>query len=104
VCNDRPVLGGPDIDGGNFGCFKNGLKHRVVCQSVEVGVEFLFVEIRLRDRLILVGTVVIIVYRMLGSGHYGLDTFESAWSDLLPLYGQIFLLGDFNVDLFDSGN
>jgi hypothetical protein len=41
---------------------------------------------------------------MLGSGHYGLDAFESAWSDLLPLYGEIFLLGDFNVDLFDSGN
>jgi hypothetical protein len=47
IRNDRMVRSRPNTDGGGVGMYiKNGLKHRVVCQSVEVGVEFLFVAIR----------------------------------------------------------
>jgi hypothetical protein len=64
--------------------FRDCLWNRVVFQSVEVGVELLFVELRLRNRLILESTV----YRPPNS------SIESACSDLLLLYRQIFLLGD----------
>jgi hypothetical protein len=34
-----------------------------------------------------------------------LDAFEGLCSDLLPLYGdEVFILGDFNVDLLDPGH
>jgi hypothetical protein len=55
------------------------------------------VEIRLLNRVILVGSVYrppnsSIVYRALESGNYGLDAFEGICSDLLSLYGEVFIL------------
>jgi hypothetical protein len=72
-------------------------------------VEFLFVEIRLLNRLILVGLVYSppissIVYCALELGDYGLDSFEGVSSDLMFLYGEVFILGDFNIDLLDPGH
>jgi hypothetical protein len=63
------------------------------------------VEIRLVNCVILVGSVYrppnsSIVNRALESGNYGLDV----CSDLLSLYGEVFVLGDFNVDLLDPGH
>jgi hypothetical protein len=42
-----------------------------------------------------------IIYRALESGDYGLEAFEGVCSDLLSLYGEVFILGDSNVDLLD---
>jgi hypothetical protein len=86
---------------------RNSLK--TICQSTEIGVEFLLVEIRLLNRVILVGLVYrppnsSIVYRALESGNYGLDAFEGICSDFLSLYGEVFILGDFNDDLLDPGH
>jgi hypothetical protein len=39
--------------------------------------------------------------RHIGGG-YGLGAFESICSDLLSLYGEVFILGDFNVNLLDT--
>jgi hypothetical protein len=66
------------------------------------------VEIRLLNQVILVGSVYrppnsSIVYRALESGNYGLDAFEGICSDFLSLYGEVFILGDFNVNLLDPG-
>jgi hypothetical protein len=54
--------------------FRDCLWNRVVIQSVEIGAELLFAELRLRNRLILEGTVYMY--------------------SLLLLYSEIFLLGD----------
>jgi hypothetical protein len=43
------------------------------------------------------------MYRSL-DGDYGLQALEEIFSDLLPLYGDVCLLGDFNVDLLDPGH
>jgi hypothetical protein len=72
-------------------------------------VEFLFVEIRLLNRVILDGSVYrlpnsSIVYRALESGDYGLEAFEGICSDLLSLYGEVIILRDFNVDLLGPGH
>jgi hypothetical protein len=40
----------------------------------------------------------------LESGDYGLDAFEVVCFDLLSFYGEVFILGDFNVDLLDPGH
>jgi hypothetical protein len=74
----------PDTDTDGSGVvmyIKNGLRHRVVCQLIELGVEFLFVEIRLRDMVIFASTLYrplnsSIVYRMLSSEKYGSDALE----------------------------
>jgi hypothetical protein len=71
-------------------------------------VEFLFVEIMLLNRVILVGSLYrppnsSIVYRALESGVYGLDAFGGVCSDLLSLYGKVFILGDFNIDFLYPG-
>jgi hypothetical protein len=81
----------------------------IVRQSTEIGVEFLFGEIRLLNWVILVGSVYgppnsSIVYRTLESGDYGLEAFESVCSEVLSLYGEVFILEDFNVDLLDPGH
>jgi hypothetical protein len=62
------------------------------------------VEIRLLNRVILVGSVYrlpnsSIGYRALVSGDYGLEAFEGVCSDLLSLYGEVFILGDFKCRL-----
>jgi hypothetical protein len=44
------------------------------------------------------------VYRALESGDYGLEAFEGVCSDLLSFYDEVFILGDFNVDLLDPGH
>jgi hypothetical protein len=67
------------------------------------------VEIRLLNRVIFVGSVYgppnsSIVYCKLELGDYGLEAFEGVCSDLLSLYGEVFILGDFNVDLLDPGH
>jgi hypothetical protein len=72
-------------------------------------VELLFVEIRLLNWVFLVGSVYSspnssIVYRTLESEDYDLDAFEGVCSDVLSLYGEVFTLGDFNVDLLDPGH
>jgi hypothetical protein len=41
------------------------------------------------------------VYYSLNTRNYGLETFERICADLLPLYGDVYLLGDFNIDLLD---
>jgi hypothetical protein len=70
---------------------RNSLRYKKVRQSTEIGVEFLFVEIKLLNRVILVGSLYrppnsSIVYRALESGDYSLDAFEGVCSDLLCLY------------------
>jgi hypothetical protein len=80
----------------------------VIARSSESGVEFLFVEVKLRNRVVRVATIyrppnISVVYHSL-DGDYGLQTLEEICSDLLPLYGEFCLLGDFNVDLLDPGH
>jgi hypothetical protein len=76
------VRGRTGTDGDGVGIYiRNGLRYKIVRQSTEIGVEFLFVVIRLLDRVILVGSVYrpfnsSIVYRALQSGDYSLDAFE----------------------------
>jgi hypothetical protein len=58
------------------------------------------------NRVVLVATIyrppnTSVVYRLLDED-YGLQALEEICSDLLPLYGEVCLLGDFNVDLLDS--
>jgi hypothetical protein len=74
-----------------------GIKYKIVRQSTEIGVDFMFVEIMMLNRLILVGLVYrppnsSIVYRGLESGDYGLEAFEGVSSDLLSLYGEVLFL------------
>jgi hypothetical protein len=45
-----------------------------------------------------------IVYRALESEDYGLEAFEGVCFDFLSLYGEVIILGDFNVDLLDPGH
>jgi hypothetical protein len=61
------------------------------------------------NRIILAGSVYrlprsSIFYRALESGDYGLEVFEDVCSDLLFLYGDVFILGNFNVALLDPGH
>jgi hypothetical protein len=50
------VRGKTGTDGGGVGIYiRNSLRYKIVRQSTETGVEFLFVEIRLFNRVILVG-------------------------------------------------
>jgi hypothetical protein len=64
----------------------------------------------LLNRVILIGSLYrppnsSIVYRaLMESGVYGLDAFGGVCSDLLSLYGKVFILGDFNVDLHYPGH
>jgi hypothetical protein len=44
-----------------------------------------------------------VVYHSL-DGDYGLQTLDEICSDIPPLYGEVCLLGDFNVDLLDPGH
>jgi hypothetical protein len=42
-----------------------------------------------------------IVYHSLNTRNYDLETLEQICTDLLPLYGNVYLLSDFNFDLLD---
>jgi hypothetical protein len=44
-----------------------------------------------------------VVYHSL-DGDYGLQALQEICSDLLPLYREVCLLGDFYVDLLDPGS
>jgi hypothetical protein len=79
----------------------------VVAKSSESSVEFLFLEIKLRNRVILVATIyrppnTSVVYHSL-DGEYGLQVLKEICSNLLPSYGKVCLLGDFHIDLLASG-
>jgi hypothetical protein len=107
VRNDRSVLARPGTAGGGVGLFlKNGLTHRVVAKSIGLGIEYLFVEVHCGRGNILVGIVyrppnTSIVYRGLEAANYGLNELEKVLADLLPMYDQAYLFGDFNIDLLD---
>jgi hypothetical protein len=59
--------------------------------------EFLLVEITLLNRVILVGSV---YYRPHNCSVF-YRALEGVCSDLLSLYGEVFILGDFNVGVLD---
>jgi hypothetical protein len=88
---------------------RSGLGFKVIAKSSESsGVEFLFVEIKLRNRVVLVATICIppntsVVYYLFGDD-YGVQALDEICSNLLPLYGEVCLLGNFNVDLLDPGH
>jgi hypothetical protein len=68
---------------------RSELGFKVIARSSESGVEFLFVEIKLRNRVNLVATVyrppsTSVVYHSL-DGDYELQTLQEICSDLLPL-------------------
>jgi hypothetical protein len=48
-------------------------------------------------------TILFSVYHSL-DGDYGLQTLDEICSDIRPLYGEVCLLGVFNVDLLDPGH
>jgi hypothetical protein len=67
---------------------------------------FFVVEIKLRNRVVLVITIcrppnTSVVYHLLNLGDYGLQALEKIFSNILPL-GEVCLLGGFNVDLQGS--
>jgi hypothetical protein len=75
-----------------------------------VGVEYIFVEIRLLHKTLLVGSVyrplsTSVVYHLLGAPQgYGLSALEEVYADILPSYGDVYLFGDFNVNLLVSSD
>jgi hypothetical protein len=85
VRNDRTVRGRTGTDGVGVGInIRNSLRCKI---------EFLFVEIRLLNRIVLVGSVYrppisSIVNCELESGDNVLDAFEGVCSDLLSLYAE----------------
>jgi hypothetical protein len=91
VRNDRTVRGRNGTDSSGVGIYiGNGLMYKIVRHSTEIGLEFMFVEIKLLNRVILVGLVFrppnsSIVYHALKSGDYGLEAFDGVCSDLLSL-------------------
>jgi hypothetical protein len=108
VRNDRTVRVGPGVGGSRVGFYmRYGLGFKVIARSSESGVE-LFVEVKLRNRVVLVATIygppnTSVVYHSL-DGDYDLQALKEICSDLLRLYGEFCLLGDFNVDLLDPGH
>jgi hypothetical protein len=59
------------------------------------------------NRTLLVGSVyrppsTSVVYHLLGAQGYGLSALEEMCADILPGYGDVYLFGDFNVNLLDS--
>jgi hypothetical protein len=55
--NDRTVRGGPGVGGGVGLYIRSGLGFMVIARSSESGVEFLFVEIKMRNRVVLVAKI-----------------------------------------------
>jgi hypothetical protein len=107
IRNDRSVRGRTGVAGGGVGLYvRKGISFKEVAKSSEAGIEYLFVEMRLSDRMILVGSIYrppnsSTVYLAQGSGDFGLNELEEICSDLLPRYNDVILLGDFNIDLLD---
>jgi exonuclease III len=108
--NDRTVLGRPNTQGGGVGIYlKSGLKYRILAKSKEIGLEFIFVEIIVNSKKLLIASIYrppssSIVYQNLASGDYGLQSLEDILSELLPLYNEIFLFGDFNINLLSKND
>jgi hypothetical protein len=58
VRNDWMVRGGSGVGGGGVGLYiRSGLGFKLIARSSESGVEFLFVEVKLRNRVVLVATI-----------------------------------------------
>jgi hypothetical protein len=103
--NDRSVFGRP-VTGGGVGLY---LKNKLVAKSSQVGVEYIFAEIRLPHKTLLVGSVYMysptsVVYHLLGAQGYSLSILEEVYADILPGYEDVYLFGDFNVNLLDSSD
>jgi hypothetical protein len=99
---DRTVRSRTDTAGGGVSIsiyIRSSLRHKIVRQSTDIGVEFLFVEITLLNRVILVGSV----YRPPNSSVF-YSALEGVCSDWLSLYGEVFIRGDFNVGVLDPGH
>jgi hypothetical protein len=67
------------------------------------------IDVELRNQVVLVATIyrppnASIVYHSLDVGDYGLQALDEIYWNLLPLYGYVYLLGDFNADLLDPGH
>jgi hypothetical protein len=108
--NDRTVFGRPQTQGGGVGIYlKSGIKYRVLAKSKEIGIEFLFAEIIINTRKILIASIYrppnsSIVYQLLSPCDYGLQSLEDAFSELIPIYNEVFLFGDFNINLLISSD
>jgi hypothetical protein len=87
------------------------LKIKLVAKSSQVGVEYIFVEIRLLQKTLLVGSVyrqpiTSVVYRLLGAQGYGLSALEevilpgrySAWKIFCLLYARRSAFKSINLD------
>jgi hypothetical protein len=83
--------------GGGLGLYiRSGIGFKVIARSSESGVEFLFVDIKLRNRVVLVATIyrppnTLVVYHLL-DGEYGLQALEEICANFLPLYGEVVFL------------
>jgi hypothetical protein len=110
VRNDRSVYGRPGTGGGGVNSYlRSHLKNRLVTKSSQVGVKYIFAEIRLPHKTLLVGSVYMpptssVLDHFLGAHGYGLSALEEVCADILPGYGDVYLFGDFNVNLLDSSD
>jgi hypothetical protein len=108
--NDRTVLGRPNVQGGGVGIYlKSEIKYRILAKSKEIGIEFIFVEIIINANKILIASVyrppsTSVVYQSLSAGNFGLLALEDTLSELLPLYNEVFLFGDFNINLLSTSD
>jgi hypothetical protein len=87
VRNDRTVCGAPGLAGGGVGLYiRSGFGFKVIAKSSDSGVEFLFVEIKLRNRVLLVVTMyrppnTSLVYHSLDVGDCGLQALEEIFAN-----------------------
>jgi hypothetical protein len=108
--NDRSVYGRPGTEGGGVSLYlRSHLKNRLVTKPPQVGVEYIFVEIRRLHKTLLVGSLYrhpssSVLDHFLGAHGYGLSALEEVCADILPDYGDVYLFGDFNVNLLDSSD
>jgi hypothetical protein len=64
---------------------------------------------RFPHKTLLVGSVyrppsTSVVYHLIGAHGYGLSALEEVCADILPGYGDVYLIGDFNMNLLDSSD
>jgi hypothetical protein len=114
--NDRSVYGRPGTGGGGVGlCLKSHLKNRLVAKSFQVGVEYIFIEIRLPHKTLLVSSVyrppsTSVVCHLLDAQGYGLLEVPSGldWnavrfiSDLDSKFDYLYGLLSELIDVFAS--
>jgi Reverse transcriptase (RNA-dependent DNA polymerase) len=110
IRNDRTVLGKPNVGGGGIGLYiKACIAHKIVAQSMGLGIEFLFITVNINNDNVLVGVVyrppsTSIVYKGLEANNYGINELEKVLAELIPLYDKLYMFGDFNVDLLDDND